>query len=207
MVWQLLEKDEPYSRDYLLPTASNNYKGSRTRSSSIKLLSRSNLEFWLSPLTEVRGSFGRILGTITRPTAGGTSCPRQRLSSVNFSRSDRDMLRGWSAEGSDRNSRAAKLKNTSMQQAVSLPFKNPDHDPLAEADDIDLLGQFLRSWDVLDEEVLRTKTLLVSRTFTDVQREDSSEVRAGDVDLFPGEPLADDILDETAAMNKESREG
>ena len=89
-----------------------------------------------------------------------------------------------------------------MQQAVSSTFRSADHDPLAEAADIEWLGHFMKSWDVQDEEVLRTKTLLVSRTFTDVPREDPSEVPAGDVELFPGELLADDILDETVAMKK-----
>ena len=112
---------------------------------------------------------------------------------LNFSRSDREMLGGWSAEGSERYSRAGKFKITSMQQAVSSTFKNPDHDPLAEADGIDLLGQFLKSWDVQDEEVLLT-------TFTDVQKEEPSEVPAGDVVLFLAELLADGFLNETATM-------
>ena len=47
-----------------------------------------------------------------------------------------------------------------MQQAVSATFKSVDHDPLAEGDDIDLLGQFLKSWTVQDNEILRTKRLL-----------------------------------------------
>ena len=57
---------------------------------------------------------------------------------LNFSRSDRDMLGEWSAEGSERYSRAAKFKITCMQQAISATSKSADHDPLAEADDIDL---------------------------------------------------------------------
>ena len=87
---------------------------------------------------------------------------------LNFSKSDRDMLGGWSAEGSERSSRAAKYKIAWMRQSVSSTFKSTDLDPLAEADDIDALGVFLKSWDVPDNEILRTKTLLVSRTFTDV---------------------------------------
>ena len=53
-----------------------------------------------------------------------------------------------------------------------------EHDPLAEADDLDALGPFLKSWDVTDDEMLRTKTLLVSRTFTDVPREEFQESAA-----------------------------
>ena len=48
-----------------------------------------------------------------------------------------------------------------MQKAVSQTFASSDLNPLAEADDIDGLGNFLKSWDVPDQEVLRVKTLLV----------------------------------------------
>ena len=87
------------------------------------------------------------------------------------SKSDWDILGGWSAEGSERYSRAAK--------AVSRSFTSSDLDPLGEADDIDALGNFLKSWDVPDKEILRVKTLLVSRTFTNVQRDDTMEAPSG----------------------------
>ena len=64
-----------------------------------------------------------------------------------------------------------------MQQAVSATFKSADHDPLAEGDQNGLLGQFLKSWNVQDDE------MLVSRTFTDVQREGPSEVPVVEVEL------------------------
>ena len=57
-----------------------------------------------------------------------------------------------------------------MQQPISAIFESEDHDPLVEGCDIDLLGQFVKSWNVQNDEILRTKRLLVSRTFTDVQR-------------------------------------
>ena len=59
-----------------------------------------------------------------------------------------------------------------MQKAVSQSFTSSDLDPLAEADDIDALGVFLKSWEVPDQEILRVKTLMVNRAFTDVQRDD-----------------------------------
>ena len=52
-----------------------------------------------------------------------------------------------------------------MQKAVSQTFASSDLNPLAEADDIDGLGNFLKSWDVPDQEVLRVKMLLVTYTF------------------------------------------
>ena len=88
-----------------------------------------------------------------------------------------------------------------MQKSVSSTFKSTDLDPLAEADDVDALGVFLKSWEVPDKEILR-KILLVSRTFSDVQRDDFSEVLVGDVELVPGELLPEDDLDEALAIKK-----
>ena len=53
---------------------------------------------------------------------------------LNSSKSDRDVLGGWSAEGSDRYSRAAKFKIASMQTAVAPTFRSSDPDPLGEAE-------------------------------------------------------------------------
>ena len=59
---------------------------------------------------------------------------------LHFSRNDQDMLGGWSAEGSERSSRAAKYKIACTQQSVSSTFKSANLDPLAEADDVEALG-------------------------------------------------------------------
>ena len=61
----------------------------------------------------------------------------------------------------------------------------------------------MKSWEVADKEVLRSKTLLVSRTFAGVEREVPSGAPVGDVDLAPGEILPDDELDEGLAMKKQ----
>ena len=94
------------------------------------------------------------------------------------------------------------FKIASMQQAVSATFQCSEHDPFAEGDDIDLLGQLLKSWNVQDDEILSTKRLQVSRTFTDVQREDSLEIPGIDVELLADDLPPDDMLNESAAMKK-----
>ena len=78
------------------------------------------------------------------PHSGRSFMP-SAASVLNFSWSDRDMLGGWAAEGSDRYSRAAKYKIELIQQAVSKTFKSAEHDPLAEADDLDALGTFSKT--------------------------------------------------------------
>ena len=91
-----------------------------------------------------------------------------------------------------------------MQKAVSSTFGSADHDPLAEADDLDALGVFLNSSEVSEEEVHRTKTLLASRTFTDVHREAASDDPVVAIDQEPVELLQDASLDESLAMKKKS---
>ena len=71
---------------------------------------------------------------------------------------------------------------------------SPEFDPLAEADDIDGLGHFLKSCP--DQEVLRVKKLLVCRTFTDVVRDDTPEVPTVQLGLAPEELAPDKELDE-----------
>ena len=72
------------------------------------------------------------------------------------------------------------------------------------ADDIDALGNFLRSRDVPEKEILRVKTLLVSRTLTDVQRDDTPEAPSAQVELAAGEMDPDDDLDEELSMRKKA---
>ena len=59
---------------------------------------------------------------------------------LGFAKSERDILGGWSAEGSQRYTRTAKYKIAQMQIAVASTFKNSEPDQLAEADDIDSCG-------------------------------------------------------------------
>ena len=116
----------------------------------------------------------------------------------------RDMFGGWASEGSERYSRTAKYKIELMQHAVSKTFKSLEHDPVAEADDLDALGTLSKSWDVPDEETLRTKTktLLVSQTFLDVPRDDFPDSAAPPVDLVPGGFVPDESLDEALAAKE-----
>ena len=71
-----------------------------------------------------------------------------------------------------------------------MTSKNPEPDPLGEAYDIDALGEFLKTWEVQEKEVLRSKTILTSRTFSEV----------------PGEIHVNDEIDEELAMKKETGE-
>ena len=116
---------------------------------------------------------------------------------LGFNKSDRDFLGGWSAEGSQRYTRIAKYKIAQMQTAVASTFRSSETDQLAEADDIDSLADFLRSWDVPEESIRKSQKILCLRSYADLERSEPSELVPVDCDLTPGE-LALDNLDEVA---------
>ena len=202
--WRLLEKEAPHLRDYLVPAPTNNFRGFKREELSYQTAFA--VQSQIVSLASYRGLriFQMSTGHNYTPQSGRNFMP-SATSVLNFARSERDMLGGWAAEGSDRYSRAAKYKIDLMQKTVSKTFQSTEHDPLAEADDLHALGTFLKSCDISDEEILRTKTLLVSRTFLDVPREDYSDSAAATVNLIPGEHIADESLDETLAARVKSR--
>ena len=95
----------------------------------------------------------------------------------------------------------AKFKIALMQSSIAATLRHPDAHQLGEADDIDDLADFLRSWEVPESSILRTKMILCSRTFSDLERITSLESSAVDSELAAGEIVLDDI-DEVAAMKK-----
>ena len=160
--WRLLEKEARHLRDYLLPAPTNNFRGFKRKELSYQTAFA--VQSQIVSLASYRGlrTFRMSTGHYFSLLCGRNLVPTA-TSVLKFARSERDMLGGWASERSEIFSRAAKYKIE--QQGVSNTFKSPEHDPLAEADDLDALVKFLKSWDVPDEEILRTKTLLVTRTF------------------------------------------
>ena len=68
------------------------------------------------------------------------------------------MLGGWASEGSDRYTRVAKYRIAVMQRAVAEALrKSEDADPLAEADAIDALDEFLSSQGVTKAREISNK--------------------------------------------------
>ena len=88
-----------------------------------------------------------------------------------------------------------------MQPAIAGTFRNPDTDQLGEADDIDDLSDFLRTWEVPEKSILRTEKILCSRTFSDLERNLSLELSRVGSELAAGETVLDEN-DEEAAMKR-----
>ena len=117
---------------------------------------------------------------------------------LGFSKADRDVLGGWSAEGSERYTGTAKFKIAQMHSAIAATFRDPDSDQLTKARDIDDLADFLRTWEVPKKSILRTKKILCSRTFSDLERVISLEHSTVDSELAAGDIVLDGIDEERA---------
>ena len=198
--WELLLKGAPDERDYPLPAPSNNYRGFKTK--ELKYATAFAVQTQIISLASYRGLkiFQGSTGHYYTPHSGRNFMP-SGTAVLGFSQADRDILGGWSAEGSERYTRTAKYKIAQMQSAIAATFRNPDADQLGEADDIDDLGDFLTTWEVPEQSILRTKKILWSRTFSDLERVISLEPSTVDVELAAGEIVLDDI-DEEAAVKK-----
>ena len=118
---------------------------------------------------------------------------------LGFAKSERDILGGWSAEGSQRYTRTAKYKIAQMQIAVASTFKDSEPDQLAESDDIDSLADFLRS-------CRKSLKILCLRSYADLERSDSIEPVPTDCDIVPEELALDDLDEEAEVRKKLSKE-
>ena len=108
--WALLSKEAPYVRDYLLPAPANNFReltyhtAFAVQSQIVSLNSYRGLRIFRTPTSHYH-----------TPHSGRNFMPTS-TAVLGFSKSDRDMLGGWAAEGSERYSRAAKFKMGMMQK-------------------------------------------------------------------------------------------
>ena len=186
--WNLLLNGAPHERDYLLPAPTNNFHGFKTK--ELKYSTAFAVQTHITSTACYRGLrvFENSTGQYYTPHSGRNFMP-SAAAVLGFSKSEHDILGGWSAEGSQQYTRTAKYKIAQMQTAVASTFRNSEPDQLAEADDLDSLADFLRSWDVPEEPIRKS------------QRSDSLEPIPVDCDLVPGE-LAPDNLDEEAEVRK-----
>ena len=144
-------------------------------------------------------------GTIIRRTAAVTSCHQQQPCWASANLNAIYLEDGPLREASG-TPRTAKYKIAQMQTAVASTFKNSEPDQLAEADDIDSLADFLRSWDVPEESIRKSLKILCLRSYAELERSDSPEPILVDCDLVPGELALDNLDEEAEPRNKLSKE-
>ena len=198
--WKLLHESAPHERDYLLPAPTNNYQGFKVK--ELKYSTAFAVQTHIISTATYRGLriFGNSTGHYYTPHSGRNFMP-SAASVLGFTKSERDVLGGWAADGSQRYTRTAKYKIAQMQIAGASTFKNSDPDQLAESDDLDCLADFLRSWEVPESSIRKSLQILSLRSYADLQRSDFVEPAPADCDVAPGE-LALDILDEDAEVRK-----
>ena len=198
--WKLLQESAPHERDYLLPAPTSNYQGFKVK--ELKYATAFAVQTHIISTATYRGLriFGNSTGHYYTPHSGRNFMP-SAASVLGFTKSERDVLGGWAADGSQRYTRTAKYKIAQMQVAVASTFKNSDPDQLAESDDLDCLADFLRTWDVPEESIRKSLQILGLRSYADLQRSDFVEPVPADGDVAPCE-LALDILDEDAEERK-----
>ena len=131
-----MQRNAPYDRDYLLPAPSNNFRGFKTK--ELKYATAFAVGSQVITLATYRGLkiFQGSTGHYYTPHSGRNFTP-SGTAVLGFSKGDRDILGGWSAEGRDRFTRTAKFKIAQMQSAIAATFRDPDSDQLAEAGDVD----------------------------------------------------------------------
>ena len=198
--WNLLQNGAPHERDYLLPAPTNNFQGFKIK--ELKYSTAFAVQTHIISTATYRGLrvFENSTGHHYTPHSGRNFMP-SAAAVLGFAKSERDILGGWSAEGSQRYTRTAKYKIAQMQIAVASTFKNSEPDQLAEADDIDSLADFLRSWVVPEESVRKSLKILCLRSYADLERPASVEPIPADCDVVPCE-LSLDELDEKAEVQK-----
>ena len=136
--WKILCGAAPYER--LLPEPTSNCKGCR----------QAKLQYQHSfrGADKVAGS-RCISWTEAFPVHTRHYYHAQRDGVLQFGKAERDLLGGWSSDGSERYTRVARHRITFMQQSVANTFRRGDvMDPLAESDDIDALVDFLETPDI-----------------------------------------------------------
>ena len=178
--WQLLEKGAPYQRDHLLPAPSNKYKGFKNK--ELKYHAAFAIQSQIIALASYRGQ--RIFRSSTGHFMPSTTAV------LNFSKSDHDILSGWSAEGSKRYSRAAKFKTAAMQllrfsrAPISIPWPRQ---------------MMLMPWESSRAAPKRSLSVVL----TQMSRETYLQTGpVGDVEPPPGKIFPDDDLDEALSMKK-----
>ena len=126
--WKLLQEGAPHERDYLLPAPTNNYQGFKVK--ELKYSTAFAVQTHIISTATYRGLriFGNSTGHYYTPHSGRNFMP-SAAAVLGFAKTERDILGGWAADGSQRYTRTAKYKIGQMQIAVASTFKNPDPDP------------------------------------------------------------------------------
>ena len=123
---------------------------------------------------------------------------------VGYQKSDRDVLGGWSAQGSDRYTRLARQRISAMQVTVARSFSDQKNsDPLGEAESLQALEVHMSNRVLSREEVSNVMKILSSRAFVDTQR--NKEAPTDRAEVFAEEFEPSDMVSEDVGAEAQNR--
>ena len=137
--WDLLLKGAPHERDYLLPAPSNNFRGFKTK--ELKYPTAFAVQTHIISTACYRGLrvFEGSTGHYYTPHSGRNFMPSAAA------KPSATYLEAGPLKEASGTPEQPKYKIAQMQTAVASTFRRSEPDQLAEADDIDSLGDFLRT--------------------------------------------------------------
>ena len=159
--WEQLTSMANFPRDYLFPAPATHFHGCRKK--ELGYGQAFALQTRLLRTLKVDGH--TLLPQVTRhfwtPHSGRTFMP-SCSAALNFEKSDRDFLGGWSAQGSDRYARIAQRRITYMQRSVAEALRASQDDPLGEGETLQQYDEHLQQQGVDEESRRRSLKLLDS---------------------------------------------
>ena len=123
--WSILCQTAPFERDYLLPSPMNILRGCKC--AELQYHTAFALQSQVIACSLYQGQ--RIFRTWTQhyftPHSGRNFLP-SAAAVLNFSKTERDVLGGWSSEGSERYARVARHRISTVQRAVASALNQSD---------------------------------------------------------------------------------
>ena len=190
--WQLVRQEAPFERDYLLLSPSGNYRGCMRRElkysvgAAVQAKILANFQFRQQQL------FDHRVAHFWTPHSGRNFMP-SASAAMGYQKSDRDVLGGWSAQGSDRYTRLARRRISAMQVTVAQSFSDKKNcDLLGEAESLQALEEHTSNRGLSREEVSQVVKALSSRAFVYIQRGENVAPDPAE-ELEPSDIIPDEV--------------
>ena len=167
-----MRREALFERVYLLPAPTGNY-GSCKRQ-ELKYAVGSAVQTRILSIVKVGDEplFRHRVVHYWTPHSGRNFLP-SATGALGYSKQERDVLGGWSAQGSARYTRLARQRISVMQSAVVNALQDKSSpDPLCEEESHQGLEAFMREAPMPPTEVERTMKLITSRVFSSKVQEE-----------------------------------
>ena len=194
--WELLKQEAAFERDYLLPSPTDGYRGCRRKELKYVIGSAVQFRVLSSLKVDVKQLFEHTVAQHWTPHSGRNYLP-SATGALGYAKGDRYLL-GRSAQASDRHTRLARQRITTMQLTVAATFSEQVNlDRLAESESLECFRGFLSEVGVPEEAASVSMSLLSARHFVAVARGQNPAPQAmeqlEELEVVVGEPLPQEI--------------